>query len=112
MLEFLLKLIGLGFTSYFSSAWNWLDVAIIAVSKITSWPRLACVASVSVRLGAKNGEGESKWRKQKSGEGMEKKGSFLPSPPPPPPPLSFFGARFISRAAKAVNPVARSFFLY
>ena len=110
MLEFLLKLIGLGFTSYFSSAWNWLDVAIIAVSKITSWPRLACVASVSVRLGAKNGEGESKWRKQKSGEGMEKKGSFLPSPPPTPPPLSFFGARFISRAAKAVNPVARSFF--
>ena len=106
MLEFLLKLIGLGFTSYFSSAWNWLDVAIIAVSKITSWPRLASVASVSVRLGAKNGEGESKWRKQKSGEGMEKKGSFLPSPPP----LSFFGARFISRAAKAGNPVARSFF--
>ena len=58
------------------------------------------------------GTGESKWRKQKSGEGMEKKGSFLPSPSPPPPPLSFFGARFISRAAKAVNPVARSFFGY
>ena len=112
MLEFLLKLIGLGFTSYFSSAWNWLDVAIIGVSEITSRPRLACIASVSVRLGAKNGEGESKWRKQKSGEGMGKKGSFLPSPSPPPPPLSFFGARFISRAAKAVNTVARSFFLY
>ena len=60
---------------------------------------------------SKEREGESKWRKQKSGEGMEKKGSFLPSPPPPPPPLSFFGARFISRAAKAVNPVCAVFFL-
>ena len=36
VLEFLLKLIGLGFKSYFSSAWNWLDVAIIAVSDVTS----------------------------------------------------------------------------
>lgn len=40
VLEFLLKLIGLGFTSYFSSAWNWLDVAIIAVSDVPSLPRL------------------------------------------------------------------------
>ena len=57
---------------------------------------------------SKEREGDSKWRKQKSGEGMEKKGSFLPSPPPPL--LSFFGARFISRAAKAVNPVCAVFF--
>ena len=35
VLEFILKLIGLGFTTYFSSAWNWLDVAIIVVSKFT-----------------------------------------------------------------------------
>lgn len=36
VLEFLLKLIGLGFTSYFSSAWNWLDVAIIVVSYLVA----------------------------------------------------------------------------
>lgn len=34
VLEFLLKIIGLGFTSYFSSAWNWLDVVIIVVSNL------------------------------------------------------------------------------
>lgn len=34
VLEFFLKIIGLGFTSYFSSAWNWLDVAIIVVSDL------------------------------------------------------------------------------
>ena len=74
MLEFLLKLIGLGFTSYFSSAWNWLDVAIIAVSEITSRPRLACVASVSVRLGAKNGGRRVKMAqaKERGGDGKER----------------------------------------
>ena len=38
---------------------------------------------------------------------MGKKGkvSFLPLPP-----LSFFGSRFISRAAKTENPIPRSFF--
>lgn len=32
VLEFLLKIIGLGLASYFTSAWNWLDVVIIVVS--------------------------------------------------------------------------------
>ena len=85
MLEFLLKLIGLGFTSYFSSAWNWLDVAIIAVSKITSWPRLACVASVSVRLGAKNGKESQNGASKRARRGWERKVvSFLPLPLPLP----------------------------
>ena len=34
VLEFLLKIIGLGLASYFSSAWNWLDVVIIVVSNL------------------------------------------------------------------------------
>lgn len=33
-LEFFLKVIGLGFTSYFSCAWNWLDFTILVVSLI------------------------------------------------------------------------------
>lgn len=36
VLEFLLKIIGLGITSYFSSAWNWLDVVIVVVSNLVS----------------------------------------------------------------------------
>ena len=45
--------------------------------------------------------------KERGGGGEERKESF---PPLPLPPLSFFGSCFISRAAKTVNPVPRSFF--
>ena len=76
---------------------------------------LACVASVSVRFRnkerrtrvkdvAKNGASK------RAGRGRGRKEvSFLPLPLPP---LSFFGIRFISRAAKAEDPVPRprSFF--
>ena len=48
--------------------------------------------------------------KERAGGGEERK--FPSFPPLPLPPLSFFGIRFISRAAKAENPVPRprSFF--
>ena len=65
-------------------------------------PKLACVANVSVRFRSKERgtrvkhcakDGASK----RAGRGVGKKVSFLPLPLPP---LSFFGSRFISRAAK------------
>ena len=66
-------------------------------------------------LGTKNEEQESKTAlkmaqvKERAGGGEERK---FPSFPSPSPPLSFSGIRFISRAAKAENPVPRprSFF--
>ena len=45
--------------------------------------------------------------KERGGGGEERKESFVPFPLLP---LSFFGSSFISRAAKTVNPVPRSFF--
>ena len=71
---------------------------------------IACVASVSVRFRSKERGTRVKDRakngsSKRAGRG---RGSFLPSPPPTP--LSFFGFCFISRAAKTVNPVSRSFF--
>ena len=61
---------------------------------------IACVTSVSVGgLGAKNEERESKTAR-KVAQVKERGGA----------PLSFFGSRFISRAAETENPVPRSFF--
>ena len=57
---------------------------------------IACVASVSVRFRGKERETRVKHRTKNSASNPNH---------PPPPSVSYFGSRFIFRAAKAENPV-------
>ena len=75
---------------------------------------VACVASVSVLFRSKERGARVKDRakngaSKRGGGWQERKETFLPLPLPLPPPLSFFGSRFVSRAAKTENPVQSVF---
>ena len=91
-------------------SWNTRVLVVLVVTR-----KVACVASVSVRLRSKERGTRVKDRakngvRERAGKGWGKKGrkvSFLPLPRPQ---LSFFGSCFISRVAKTENPVPRSFF--
>ena len=84
---------------------------LVPLGRKTFWSLLSCIASVSVRFGSKQRGTRQTRVKDRTKNGASKRagrGGFLPSLPPPP--LSFFGSRFISRAAKTKNPLLRSFF--
>ena len=67
VLEFLLKVIGLGFTSYFSSAWNWLDVGIIVVSSLTLVKSDQCLISSYSNAAQTNVKGSEKKESDEQG---------------------------------------------
>ena len=51
-LEFLLKLIGLGFVRYFTNGWNCLDLTIVIVSQY--WPNLNRTYCIAILLTLRN----------------------------------------------------------